>query len=818
MAKFNWLTGLAIAYLICLADAVQFCDKDIYVTDFKVQSSNNASIIVDLDVLAIWSPVRTGWHKIQQLCSSHTGLPYQRNCYRNNQTEAGTWDTQSQEIYLLECRIIPNSCVPQEFQHRYIRKNNILENHINKWPMAKLGEYANPEDPCLLNSGISVTRKCVFNSTTYTAEWMKGDNYTNVKCLKDFKEPIVTLNLTNLYKEMQIKNQTNKIDNLEIAKKLTYLLSKPNTVRTPEDLKISTNILETITATEKNPLLLPKVMETTNLLMQADRKVIETSKSLDTPKNLLKTVENYLDDMTYVIMPKSQCPQSGEGTSMTAQNLTSVFYLNPFCSNISGVAIYRNYSSLIPSIKYDGPTNTYYRYIYLNQSLGEILQEPNLEVAGYIPEDVWEKLQKESPEASNSIRYTLYRNKHMFVDGIENEMVEPASSVLRLSLPGYTDILPGDVPMIFHVDNENVGPPPECGSYNLISWTWINATQYYDQDTALCMTNSLTSFGSLLRLNHHKDFKQNTSVLNIIMSYSIDMTSIIGCVLSLFGLFCIWLTAICCKKWRSVFFNWFLLNICLVLTILIGYLLVVNIPIFRKTFNPSDDQFCFAEGALFHYLTLTLFTWMFIIAIVEYYRFVKVFVSEPGLGELLSCMAIAWLLPLIPTGIVLIFDRNSYLPLSDGGDVISPICYPSGRSFYLALFLPITSALLANMFIFFHIMCSLCRSMKRVQKFGADKDFNLKVRLGVFLFFQLGITWLFGILAHIDDSKILSFLFSLTSSLQGFILFLFCVITDKNARDYWMGFCSGRDYIIVNEMSATQMTNSVSRNRKDDST
>uniref|UniRef100_A0A1I8Q4J1 G-protein coupled receptors family 2 profile 2 domain-containing protein n=1 Tax=Stomoxys calcitrans TaxID=35570 RepID=A0A1I8Q4J1_STOCA len=806
------LEFISILYIISLSSVVyagQLCDKEIYDAEFHIRGRNET--VKKIEVLAIWSPMRTGWHKVNQLCSNYTGLPLERKCYRSNETKTATWDTDVRGIELLECDFIPNSCVSESFVHVYLKKNKVHQRHVNTWPSAKLGEYAKTKDVCLLDTGLPLTRKCVYNSKNYTVNWEQGEKYKNIQCLLALEQKIVTLNLTNLYKEVEADNKTNQ----EAVKQLTDILSQPDTVRIATDLEISTNILETITATDKSPELMPKVVEVTNLIMHSNENAVNSSKQIETPTNLLKTVETYLDDMADVIMPTYKCSEIPSGVNKIEEDLTSVFFINPHCSNISGIAVYSMKNPQETSILYDTATKTYFRYIHLNQTLEEILNEPHLEVASFIPQDVWQTLQKEASESVTAIRFSLYRNGNFFVNNKDNE-ITPASVIMKMSLPGYTDDLPGSVPLIFGNNHEISNEKPQCGTYDYKEkWKMTGASEFYTKYAAVCKITRLTPFGALVGINYKYDYDADETVLTIAMGHSQEIISIVGCVLSLFGLFCIWLTAICFKKWRSQSSNMLLLNICLVLTLIMAYFMIINVPDLRDMLiDATEIMHCYAEGAILQYLVLVLFLWMLIIAILQYRRYVTVFGTERSPCEVAMYIAGAWLSPIIPTAVVVLYDPDSYLPISENGDVIGTFCYPSGRSFYFGIFLPLCVVIVVNVWIFLYILCSLRRSQKKFKCSRDQKDFTRQVHLGILLFFLLGITWLFGICAHIFKSHLLSFAFSLTSTLQGFVLFIYFVVFDKSARRSWTQCCVGKDYYTMENISSTPLTYSSLRNSR----
>lgn len=391
---------------------------------------------------------------------------------------------------------------------------------------------------------------------------------------------------------------------------------------------------------------------------------------------------------------------------------------------------------------------------------------------------------------------------------------------MHLFFPSFFTELPGNVSLIFrdHQTEKETRSfngyenQRHCGQWNYEWWDYGRnggSALVNFNDLVLCQTTNTVWFGALVGLDTKPTFSSDNIVLRVLMGYTLDVISIVGCCLSLFGLICIWITAICCRKWRLQASNKLLLNMCLVLTLLMAYFLFINLPDARDGIvNLTNPNTCIAEGAFLQYIILVLFLWMFFLAILQYQRYIVVIGVQKPQYYILKYALAAWVLPVIPTALVLYFDSNSYLPLSTGFNENASICYPKGLSFNLSLLLPISIISLANSAIFIYILVSVQRSLT---KFRSKKDRNMiykQLRLSILLFFLLGISWLFGLLAHLDQSGVLAFLFCITATLQGFVLFIYFVVIDDNVKFSWMVFyCGGREYVLT-ENQSSQYTSS----------
>ncbi|XP_073820078.1 adhesion G-protein coupled receptor G6-like [Musca autumnalis] len=577
----------------------------------------------------------------------------------------------------------------------------------------------------------------------------------------------MTYDLYKLNNEVAKKNGTlSEEDALNTTTKLCEILNTTNIDRIPADLQITTHILQTITQHNKQPELLPNVLKIANNLMSSSAGIIMASNKIGTTKILIKTVEEYLDNITPTIMPTTDnCSKLRNGVIVKSEDQITVFYINALCTNISGVAIYQK--SVQPTVRmmYDALTKSYYRYLYMNQSLDELIQESNIEAAVHLPENLWKSNSK-----LGTVKISLYHRNEIFMD--EHASVQPNSLVLKVTVPEYKE-LPENVSLIFRdhhpqADKENKTSTArhQCGQWNYKAWNYDNegdtTTIANNKNLILCKTRSTVSFGALVGLSQFTA-SNNLFVLRTLMEYTMDIISIVGCCLSLFGLLCIWITAICYKKWRMQASNKLLLNISVVLTLLMAYFLFINIPDTRTSMiNPATPQYCIAEGAFLQYIILVLFFWMFFLAILQYKRYVVVVGVDDVQYYFAQITIAAWCLPIVPTALVLYFDSTAYIPAppppgNDDYGINYPICYLKGLSLYLSLLLPIAIISIANLVVFVCILVSVNNSLNRKLTKRDRNMIYVQLRLSILLFFLLGISWVFGLLAHLDQSGVLAF-------------------------------------------------------------
>ena len=114
-------------------------------------------------------------------------------------------------------------------------------------------------------------------------------------------------------------------------------------------------------------------------------------------------------------------------------------------------------------------------------------------------------------------------------------------------------------------------------------------------------------------------------------------------------------------------------------------------------------------------------------------------------------------------------------------------CFPRGDSAYFGVILPVTLTLFVNIIIYMIIMVKLVtRETPGENKVNPDgRNIKNQMKNGFFISVLLGLTWIFPIFA-VGDVKEVQFVFQLLfcvfSSLQGFFIFLFYVLVNKQVK------------------------------------
>ncbi|GBN08144.1 hypothetical protein AVEN_233372-1 [Araneus ventricosus] len=133
--------------------------------------------------------------------------------------------------------------------------------------------------------------------------------------------------------------------------------------------------------------------------------------------------------------------------------------------------------------------------------------------------------------------------------------------------------------------------------------------------------------------------------------------------------------------------------------------------------------------------------------------------------------------------------RDLHSSLSAESDVVCLGCWLSGDVFYIAVAFPVSASLVINFMVFGVIFYSLtCGESKQKLKHNQEQRRDMVVRAKTMFCVSLllGLSWVFGFLAAMEETKLVChYLFVITTTLQGFLFFVFFVLRQKNTRELW---------------------------------
>jgi hypothetical protein len=399
----------------------------------------------------------------------------------------------------------------------------------------------------------------------------------------------------------------------------------------------------------------------------------------------------------------------------------------------------------------------------------EELKSPNMDVAVLLPQ---------SPTAQTShISLAIFNDDRAF----QNPPNKVNSRIVSITMVGAPQIQGEKYVEI------RFKPLAETGEKKCVFWDFTLSGGAWSAEGCelvasvagvhdVCRCSHLTHFAEIIMPPGTEMDPGHQKVLAII--------STLGCSLSLVGVLGIFLTGAAFQQWRAQLGNKILLHLSAAVSLNMLVFLITGTGMLRS------NTACIILGVLLHYSVLASFCWMLVSAGLQFMRLVTVFGSQHIPHLLLKASLFAWGAPLLPVTVLLSVDTKIYAPHTGG------FCYPGGLAFYLALLSPVVMIVTANLTVFGMILqhifrgSAIRRHMKSWRKLAMRQ-----VATSVLLFFLLGLSWVFGLLAGF--STLWAYLFCITATLQGFVLFLFFLLGDKKTRHYWTKSSATRNPITT---------------------
>ena len=129
-------------------------------------------------------------------------------------------------------------------------------------------------------------------------------------------------------------------------------------------------------------------------------------------------------------------------------------------------------------------------------------------------------------------------------------------------------------------------------------------------------------------------------------------------------------------------------------------------------------------------------------------------------------------------------------------------CVVVGYSFYFALLLPVALILLVNFVILTMVMRSLIQKNNSKISSTQRQTGKVQARIAFACATLLGLTWILGLLAVGDLTYTFQLLFTIFNSLQGFFIFVFYTLMNKDVHMEW------KRILNFNKKNANSATNS----------
>ena len=615
------------------------------------------------------------------------------------------------------------------------------------WPLTRINITVLPDELCLSKDGSPVTRTC-------SGDFLNGANWSSVNGSCSVNPPRSPVTDYLHFLSRSAKN----LD--EISAELIELevyASLFNAV----DVHYLSQILENIDVnTVRDITNLTKII---NIILKAPKHALQSS------QDILNSTDRILHVFDLALQSFTTRPSYRTSiiTKFVTENVM-VFIFDARQTNITGLAVSTTTDQL-EIVELTKETN-----------YNDLLQFENVDAAVYIPEMLLSQIDSLLPERPLMVSITLFLNDNLFNEEFEATRV-PNTNIFGVLLPRIDEDYAATVSIIY---NRSFGDTlRKCGYWHYGSMDDIeNIKGRWEEESEpvagknknisslnICEFSHTTHFALLLLVDLTESEKEELTEND----YFLYLITTIESSLSIFGIFGILMTFVLFKPWRQNKGNQMLVQFSIVTLLQIILLYISSDFGWYKT----NKNICITVGALLHFVVLSQFCWMLVMAILHYKRFVLVF-SKPLKWILLKACCIAYILPLFPVIIHVSIFKENYAVGNTG------MCYPTGDGLYIGVIIPGLCIVLTNLFIFVIITYKIFR---RNANDMCDQDYilALKLRLVFVLFFMLGITWVFGFMAEIFNSIVFIYLFCTTSSIQGFITFLAFIVCNENTRNMY---------------------------------
>ncbi|XP_076078431.1 uncharacterized protein LOC143048571 [Mytilus galloprovincialis] len=355
----------------------------------------------------------------------------------------------------------------------------------------------------------------------------------------------------------------------------------------------------------------------------------------------------------------------------------------------------------------------------------------------------------------------LYRTLSGILPTTPNRSV--GSDMISVSFGQAIDILTENITIRFE-QNKKVpftDPKISCGYWNFSARSWANSGCYLQQtesNVSTCTCNHLTNFAILMSPSDFEITDLHQIALEIITFIGCGL-SILGCTLTLITYYIFW---------RYVKNEWtvILSNMCVVLVI--GYSVFLS-----STTVTDNDIACIIVTAVLHYVFLVVF-FLMLCEGISVARYVTVVFKRKS--EVRFYLPFAWGVPLVIVGITLGVTRLK-------GYHSEKYCWLSTNNFVFMAFVgPALLIILINIGII-HVVLKVIYSTNAMMNERLKKKVRAGVKCMAVLIPVLGLSWLFGILAFNEDTIIFQYLFGISTSLQGFIIFIREAVSNKKLHE-----------------------------------
>ncbi|RZF45128.1 hypothetical protein LSTR_LSTR000538 [Laodelphax striatellus] len=488
----------------------------------------------------------------------------------------------------------------------------------------------------------------------------------------------------------------------------------------------------------------------------------DADKNRSVSKNIMEMIDVFTKD--FQLQPRSSI-------SLTSPNLA----LEVISLRSSDTHKYNNGITFSPNhenvpLKFQSADDASSKYVWPT--------EPPTDISIVLPR---EAILKASNDKVIRVQFVSYANHKLFRSTEESNNFDVGKTNKVLSaVISNTTVTNLPVPVVYKFPNLHSNHKYVCVYWDPESLTWMTSGVTTNQSGKWvnCESTHLTAFSVLLDptpdANHVESLYSHHEATLTTISY-------VGVTLSIFGLIFTILTYAmfrCLNRDRS---GKILLNLCMSLLLMnIAYLMLM----LKEQDYWDQNDICLGVALAIHYLVLTSLAWMLVEAINMYQLLITVFASVESRFMLKRIIG-AWGIPICIVGATISYtglnhykspDQNACLFSSEDRNV-----------YYIAYFGPACVILIVNFVVFLRVSRVLC--MKRtVGKHNLKEKGGItmaQVRGAFTVMTLLGVTWISGVFAVGRLRLIFRYIFSMSNSLQGFIIFIVRCVLYPEARSAW---------------------------------
>ncbi|XP_045123182.1 uncharacterized protein LOC123511401 isoform X2 [Portunus trituberculatus] len=623
------------------------------------------------------------------------------------------------------------------------------------WPSTIGARQVVPEEPCVTSNGEPVTRECI-GDFLLGYQWGPAGHCTGTasnltrKLWQASREPLHSLDLT----EAALVANTSALQ--------------------PVDIFLVARTLEAAAEAPPPNLHLSQLVSVMDSVLAADTAAFQpVQQRLGSSDTLLEAFEKLFLNINSTV--KDERPQRVSGNCLAVEGLA----LAPespvigYKSMEQPVRGQREETLVVGVTKAD-----------LQDAAAAIILPTNISLHVAASE---ESEEQEADNQTLALFFAVYRNDKLFQESEAVETLEGGkrryqvnSEVIQATFG--TEVRGLREPVKIYFKPRLPGNDTKCVFWDLQArgnrGGWSEEGCYSggrEGDHHVCHCYHLTCFAELINYDESAGFSGPHAAV-------LDAITVVGCCLSLLGLLLVFFTFLLFQRWRRPLSNKILVNLCFAefcsLTVfLAGVDQTVSVPL------------CRGVAVALHYFILASFGWMLVEAVHQYLNFVKV-VGTYIPRFMWKASVCAWGVPLLPILALLVYDSSLYDHDGSREDG-TKICWMSSTGFWIAMLPPLAATMGVNLIMYGLILYGVTCGRPSVPSTLPERALLMnQLRMAVCVFFLLGLTWVFGLLAVSSARLVFSYLFCTFTTLKGFLLFVFHVCRERGARRYWEDFLS----------------------------